>query len=72
MVVLLVACALSGAFAIGRLAKISSPQVAGPLPAAITAQAMPAAMRLVPTGRQQAEIETPQGTFTIEAGITAQ
>jgi len=77
LLALLVACALGGAFAIGRLSQISSAAPpSAPLPATMPtatepAQAAPAG-QVVAIGRQQAEIKTPQGNFTIEAGIETQ
>lgn len=61
----LVLCALGGAFAIGRLGQVSSTALA-------TASVPVQADQVVATGRQHAEIETPEGTFTIEAGMETQ
>ena len=72
LVLILVLSALGGAFAIGRLAKVSSSQAGEPVPATTTVHAMPAAGQVVATGRQHAQIETPQGTFTIEASMEPQ
>lgn len=58
----LVLCALGGAFAIGRLGQVSS---AAPATASVPVPAE----QVLATGRQHAEIETSQGTFTIEAGM---
>ena len=74
ILLLLVACALGGAFAIGRLSQVSSapppPQATPPAPPAQVVVQPAAPIQLVPTGNQKAEIETPQGKFTVEAGIT--
>ena len=71
VLLLLVACALGGAYAIGRLSQVSSappaPPPAQPSPVAVQPVAP---VQLVPTGNQKAEIETPQGKFTVEAGVT--
>ncbi len=67
ILLILVACALGGAFAIGRLSQISS---APPPPHAPVVVQPAAPVQLVPTGNQKAEIETPQGKFTVEAGVT--
>lgn len=70
LLLLLVTCALGRAFAIGRLSQVSSapPPPATP-PAPVVIQPAPA-VQLVPTGNQKAEIETPQGKFAVEAGVT--
>jgi hypothetical protein len=68
LLVFLIVCAIGGAFAIGRLAQVASAPPQSLPPAAGVQPPVP--VQLVPTGKQRAEIETPQGKFTVEAGVT--